>query len=199
MPNNEDTWLPTVQVFAVKHADGPICIETHTVGLSWRPGRWTTNRLPAGVSDWVAAGTLSSGRLIIGLCIFDHDGSGETPLSRDGSVPVEMRFCMHIWCCWHTALSNGPGKKSDMEAAPVHRSRWKIQAAQAVRVRTTVKKVSSFRPAAAGQWLTSCPGGRASIGGVAPCGYVACYHARGLRAGSQPHWLPPGARFHFGS
>ena len=73
MPNNEDTWLPTVQVFAVKHADGPICIETRTAALSWRPGKRTINRLPAVVSEWIAAGTLSSGRLMIGLCVPAHD------------------------------------------------------------------------------------------------------------------------------
>ncbi len=68
----EETWMPTVQVFAVEHADGPICIETHTVGLLWRPGEVTDNHLPAVVSEWIAAGTLSSGRLMVGLCIPAH-------------------------------------------------------------------------------------------------------------------------------
>lgn len=66
MPTDQESWQPTVQVFAVKHADGPFCIETHNVELLWKPGT-VTKHLPAVVSEWIAAGILSSGRLRVGL------------------------------------------------------------------------------------------------------------------------------------
>ena len=68
MPADQESLRPTAEVFAVKYANGPICIETHAVDLAWKPGT-ARNHLPGMVSDWIAAGTLSSVRLMVGLCV----------------------------------------------------------------------------------------------------------------------------------